>query len=78
MCRRVARRVEVALYHLACLQVDDDHVFGLHLIVADAAGLDDHETFLTVDARHIAPGEDDQSLLDQVQVSLEYFLFEFF
>ena len=41
-------------------------------------GLDDHQAARAVDGGHIAPGEDYQSLLDQVEISFEYFFFEFF
>ena len=70
--------VEVALDHLARLQINDHHVGSLHRVVAYARRFDDDQSFLAVDTRDVAPGKDDQSLPDQVQVGLEYFLFQFF
>ena len=76
--RSVAWGVEVAFNNLAALEVDNNHILCLHLVVAHAAGLDDNETFLAIDTWDIAPGEDNEALLHQVQIGLEYFLFQFF
>ena len=78
MCGSVARRIELTVHYFARLEVDNHHVGGFHLVIADTAGLDDDEAFLTVNTRNVAPGKDDQSLLHKVQIGLEYFLFEFF
>ena len=78
VCRRVAAGVEVAFDDLSAFEVHNYHVRGFHLVVTDAGGLDDYKTFLSVDTGDVAPSVDDQPLLDEVEVGLEYFLFEFF
>jgi hypothetical protein len=76
--RSVARWVQVALYYLAGIEVDNYHVGCLHYIVVYARGFDDNKTFLAVDARYITPGKDYQVLLYKVKISLENFFFQFF
>ena len=46
----VRRWVEVAFYHLPGLQIYNYHIGGLHHIIVYSGGLDDHKTFLAVDA----------------------------
>lgn len=50
VCGGVAAWVEVAFDHFAGLEAYNHHVFGFHLVVLDAAGLDCDESFLAVDA----------------------------
>ena len=76
--RGVAAGVEIAFDDLARLEIHNHHVGGFHLVVADAGGLDDDKTLLAVDARDVTPCEDNQPLIDEVEVGLENFLFEFF
>ena len=60
------------------VEVYYDHVINGHGIIVNSAGLDYDETCLAVDAGDIAPGEYDESVLDEVKVSTKYFFFEFF
>ena len=57
----------VALDH-AAFQVDDDHALRLKFVVGHAAGLDDHQARLAIDAAGVAPGERHQAGLHQVAV----------
>ncbi len=75
---RVAGGVENTIDHFARLKIDDNHVGCLHHVVVDTRRLDDYQTFFTVDTRYISPCEDDESLLHEVKISLEYFFFQFF
>ena len=74
----VGGRTERAFDHRTVGQAHHHHVGSLHGVVAYAAGLDDHETFLAVDARYIAPGENHQAVLNQAHVGTKYFFFKFF
>ena len=75
---RVGRGFEVALHHLAGVQVDHHHVVGLHVVVAHTRRFDDNEALLAVDARDIAPCEYDEMVFHKVEIGLEHLLFQFF
>lgn len=70
--------VEVSFDNLACLEVDDDHIFRPHSVVAHSRRLDDDESFFTVDAADVTPCEYNEIVFYQVEVGLPYFLFQFF
>ena len=69
--------IQLAL-HLVALQVHNHHVAGGELIVIHAAGLDDKQALLPVDAGDIAPGIGDQPPFGQLHIGKIYFLFQFF
>ena len=74
---RVGGGVQFSLHHFS-VQVHYHHVFGLHVIVGHAAGLNHHQAALSVYGAYVAPGEQHQAVFYQVQVGLAYFLFQFF
>ena len=77
VCGGVGGRAQGAFDDVA-VEVDDDHVGGLHAVVGHAAGLDDHKAAPAVDGAHVAPGEYHQAVLHQVEVGLADLLFKLF
>ena len=63
---------------LAGFQTDNDHVLRLHIVIADAGGLDDHSIALAVNAADIAPCVNDNAAPHKLQIGLANFLFQFF
>ena len=76
--RSVRRRIKIAFHHFARVQVNHHHVRRLHVVVWYTRRLDYHETFLAVDARDVAPGENHEIVFHEVEVGTEYFFFQFF
>ena len=74
---RVAAGVEVAL-DLVAVQIQHDKHFGRQVVVFHAGGLDDEQSLLPVDARHIAPSIGHEPPPGQLHVGLVDLLFEFF
>ena len=74
---RVGGRVHSTL-HLIAVKVDDDHILRLKIFIGNAAGLDDKDFLLSVDAAYVAPGKCDQAVLGKQHVGLIDFLFQFF
>jgi hypothetical protein len=68
--RGIARGFQSAFHHPA-IQVNHHHIINGHLVVRNPAGLDHHKPFFPVDATYISPGEDNQSMFNQIQVSFE-------
>jgi hypothetical protein len=50
---------------------------GLHPVVRDATGFDDHDAALAINPAGIAPGFNDQTFLNQIQIGLADAGFEF-
>ena len=73
----VAGGLPLPFHHLA-VQIDHNHVLHGHAVIGHAGGLDDHKTALAVDAGDVAPCENDQSVLNQIEVGAKYFFFKFF
>ena len=64
----VGAGVEFAFDDAARIERDDNHVFGLHDVVRDTGGFDDHEAVSAVNGACIAPGIDHKAFGDQLQV----------
>ena len=67
---RIGRRLIAAFYHLA-VQVYNDHVVCTHLVVLNAARLDDDQSALTVYRRHVAPGKSHQIIFRKEQIRIQ-------
>src|ERR1700722_17055793 len=67
---QIARRPEQAFDDVA-LKIGDDHVLRLHNVVVHAARLDDHETFLAVDAAGIAKGVEHQTAAHKFKICFQ-------
>ena len=77
MSRRVGAGTEIALHNLAGHQRYNDHMFGFHRIVRDAGRIDDQVAAGAIHAAGVAPGLNDQSFANQMQIRLAHFLFQF-
>ena len=66
---RIAGGAELAFHHLP-FEVHDDHVVRRHVVVGNAAGLDDNEAALSVDLADVAPREQHELVLDEVEIRL--------
>jgi len=71
----IAGRVQFAIDDFARLEVYHHHIGSFHYVVVDTRRLDDYEAVFTVYARHIAPSEDHEVVLHEVEVGLKYFFF---
>lgn len=78
MGRSVGTGVELAFDDTAGIERDDDHVLGLHDVVGNTGGFDDHQAALAVNGAGVAPGVDDEALGDQFEIGGAYLLFEIF
>ena len=73
---RIGGWFHVAFHNLACFQSHHDHVLGFQHIVWNPGGLNDHQPLRPVDARRIAKGESDQSMLWQQEIRLKHPFFQ--
>ena len=70
----VAGRFQPSFHHVT-VEVYHHHIVCCHYIVIHSGGFDDHQPACTVDSRDVSPSENHQSMLHQVKVGTEYFLF---
>src|SRR5262249_229313 len=69
---------EFSFNDLAIGQGHHSHMRGLHAIIRHAAGLDDHQPALEMNAGDIAPRLNHQASRHEVEVGFANFAFEFF
>ena len=74
MCRGIAGRSVIALYHIP-VKVKDYHILRLHAVILNARGLYDNKPRLTVDLGSVAPGEFHQTVLRQQEICLQNLFF---
>ena len=74
---RVGRRAKITLDDFA-VKVDDDHILDGHGIVRHARRFDDDQARLAVDFAHVAPVQQNESVLNERFVGLKYSEFDIF
>ena len=67
-----------AFHLLAGGQGHHHHILGSHVVILNTGGFDDYQPLLPVHTGNIAPGEGDQTVLRQFQVSLTNDFLQFF
>ncbi|MNG24551.1 hypothetical protein D3C84_1092930 [compost metagenome] len=68
-------RSEIAFNYIA-VEIHNHHIARLHCVIMNAAWFDYEQAACPVNRAYIAPRVFDESVLRQIQISLEYLFFQ--
>ena len=53
-------------FHYIAIQINNNHILGLHIVIGNSRRLYDHQTFFTINSTYITPSENNQSMFNQI------------